>query len=103
MASRHEIISIDFRANAAKANPAMDALRESAKNMRTEVEKTKTAISDGIKTGKSQEELDKLGAKLRTQERELKSFETAMNTLAKGVTTLSRAITNLKTMISHGR
>ena len=92
MASRHEIISIDFRANAAKANPAMDALRESAKNMRTEVEKTKTAISDGIKTGKSQEELDKLGAKLRTQERELKSFETAMNTLAKGVTTLSRAI-----------
>ena len=92
MASRHEIISIDFRANAAKANPAMDALRESAKNMRTEVEKTKTAISDGIKTGKSQEELDKLGAKLRTQERELKSFETAMDTLAKGVTTLSRAI-----------
>jgi len=92
MASRHEIISIDFRANAAKANPAMDALRESAKSMRTEVEKTKTAISDGIKTGKSQEELDKLGAKLRTQERELKSFETAMNTLAKGVTTLSRAI-----------
>lgn len=92
MASRHEIISIDFRANAAKANPAMDALRESAKNMRTEVEKTKTAISEGIKTGKSQEELDKLGAKLRTQERELKSFENAMNTLAKGVTTLSRAI-----------
>ena len=92
MASRHEIISIDFRANAAKANPAMDALRESAKNMRIEVEKTKTAISDGIKTGKSQEELDKLEAKLKTQKRELKSFETAMDTLAKGVTTLSRAI-----------
>ena len=92
MASRHEIVSIDFRANAAKANPAMDALRESAKHMRTEIEKTKTAIADGIKTGKSQEELDKLGSTLKTQERQLHSFENAMNTLVKGVGTLSRAI-----------
>ena len=30
MASRHEIISIDFRANASKANPAMESLRKAA-------------------------------------------------------------------------
>ena len=92
MATRHEIISIDFRANAAKANPAMDALREAAKGMNEEVEKTKEAIAKGIKTGMAQTELDNLGAKLKTQEKQLKSFKTAMDTLQKGVGTLSRAI-----------
>ena len=46
MATRHEIISIDFRANAAKANPAMDSLREAAKGMNVEIEKTKEAQWD---------------------------------------------------------
>ncbi|MBQ8113091.1 MAG: hypothetical protein IJ146_07770, partial [Kiritimatiellae bacterium] len=92
MATRHEIISIDFRANAAKANPAMDSLREAAKNMNTEIEKTKEAIAQGIKTGVAQSELDKLGQTLNTQEKQLRSFENAMATLSKGVGTLSRAI-----------
>ncbi len=92
MASRHEIISIDFRANAAKANPAMDALRESAKASRTEIDRLQQAINEGIKTGKSQTELDNLGSQLTAQEKKLRSFENAMSSLVKGVGTLSRAI-----------
>lgn len=92
MASRHEIISIDFRANAAKANPAMDALRESAKASRTEIDRLQQAINEGIKTGKSQAELDNLGSQLTAQEKKLRSFENAMSSLVKGVGTLSRAI-----------
>ena len=92
MASRHEIISIDFRANAAKANPAMDSLREAAKNMNEEIEKTKKNIEEGFKAGKPQAELDALGATLISQEKKLRSFETAMASLSKGVGTLSRAI-----------
>ena len=92
MASRHEIVTIDFRANAAKANPAMESLRQAAHDMRTEVEKTKTAIDNGIKTGMAQSELDKLGQTLTVQEKKLMSFETAMSTLSKGVGALAKAI-----------
>lgn len=92
MASRHEIISIDFRANAAKANPAMESLREAAKGLRTEIDKTNAAIANGKMTGMAQEELNKLGNTLTVQEKKLRSFESAMSTLSKGVGTLSRAI-----------
>ena len=92
MASRHEIVTIDFRANAAKANPAMESLRSSAYDLRQEIEKTKTAIDEGLKTNMPQAELDKLGERLEIQTKKLRSFDQAMATLSKGVGTLSRAI-----------
>ena len=92
MASRHEIVTIDFRANAAKANPAMESLRLSAKDCRTEIERLDKEISHGIDTGMSKDQLEKLGKELSVQEKKLRSFETAMSTLSKGVGTLARAI-----------
>ncbi|MDD6017081.1 MAG: hypothetical protein PUC18_12555 [Prevotellaceae bacterium] len=92
MASRHEIVTIDFRANAAKANPAMESLRLSAKDCRTEIERLNKDISHGIDTGMPKDQLEKLGKELSVQEKKLRSFETAMSTLSKGVGTLARAI-----------
>ena len=53
MASRHEIISIDFRANASKANPAMESLRNAAHNLRNEITATEGELADAFKTGKA--------------------------------------------------
>lgn len=92
MASRHEIVTIDFRANAAKANPAMESLRLSAKDCRTEIERLNKDIAHGIDTGMSKDQLEKLGKELSVQEKKLRSFDTAMSTLSKGVGTLARAI-----------
>ena len=92
MASRHEIVTIDFRANAAKANPAMKSLQQAAHDLREEIDKTREAADAAAKNGATEAELQKFEKEITSQLKTLKQYDAAINTLSKGVGTLARAI-----------
>ena len=92
MASRHDIIQIDFRANAGRANKAVESLRKSAKDSRDAIVALQKALNQGIAAGNGQDWIDKQTKKIRDAKKELKAFEKAERELVKGVDVLSRGI-----------
>lgn len=92
MASRHDIIQIDFQVNAGKANIPLKSIQEEAKKLRdiiAELEKQRTSSKAA---GKTMEELSALDAKIKEHRKTLKQYESAEKDLIKGVNTLSQAI-----------
>lgn len=92
MASRHDIIQIDFRANAGRANKAVESIRKSAKDSRDAIVAMKKALTEGIAAGNGQDWIDRQTKKIRDAKKELKAFEKAERELVKGVDVLSRGI-----------
>ena len=92
MASRHDIIQIDFRANAGRANKAVESIRKSAKDSRDAIVQMQKALNEGIAAGNGQDWIDKQTKKIRDAKKELKAFEKAERELVKGVDVLSRGI-----------
>jgi len=69
MAQRHDITTITFQANARGANAAIEALRQEAEKCNQQVTDLKTKLKDGIKMGKSTDELDKIRADLKAADK----------------------------------
>ena len=92
MAQRHDITTITFQANARGANAAIEALRQEAERCNTVVTDLKAKLKDGIKMGKSTDELDKIRADLKTADKEAKQWSKAYNELIKGMRVLDQGI-----------
>lgn len=92
MASRHDIIQIDFRANAGRANKAVESIRKSAKDSRDAIVEMQRVLNEGIAAGNGQDWIDRQTKKIRDAKKELKAFEKAERELVKGVDVLSRGI-----------
>ena len=92
MAQRYDIVRIDFQANARGANAAIESLRKEAEQCNERVAQLRKELKEGIKMGKSTEEIEKLRADIRSAEKETKTWTKAYNELAKGMRTLDTAI-----------
>lgn len=92
MASRHDIIQIDFRANAGRANKAVESIRKSAKDSRDAIVEMQRVLNEGIAAGNGQDWIDRQTKKIRDAKKDLKAFEKAERELVKGVDVLSRGI-----------
>lgn len=92
MAQRHDITTITFQANARGANAAIEALRQEAERCNLVVTDLKAKLKDGIKMGKSTDELDKIRADLKTADKEAKQWSKAYNELIKGMRVLDQGI-----------
>ena len=92
MASRHDIIQIDFRANAGRANKAVESIRKAAKDSRDAIVEMQRVLNEGIAAGNGQDWIDRQTKKIRDAKKDLKAFEKAERELVKGVDVLSRGI-----------
>lgn len=92
MAQRHDITTITFQANARGANAAIEALRQEAERCNQKVTNLKNDLKDGIKIGKSTDELEKIRTDIRAAEKETRQWTKAYNELIKGMSALDTGI-----------
>ena len=92
MASRHDIISITFQANAGKANVALKALQSEAQRSSDRVKELKKQLEDGLRANLSSDQIQKIQASIKAAEKEVKQWNAAYKELTKGVRTLDEAI-----------
>lgn len=92
MAQRYDIVKIDFQANARGANAAIESLRKAAEDCNDRVKQLKKDLADGIKTGKSTQEIENIRKSIAAAQKEARSFQKGYDELAKGMRTLDTAI-----------
>ncbi len=92
MASRHDIIHIDFQANAGKANVALQTLQREAEDARTKVESLRTQLQQARNANLPIADIQKLEKELATATKEHKQWQQALNNNMKGVRALDEAI-----------
>lgn len=92
MASRHDIVQIDFQANAGKANAALNALRSEAARSKQAVESLQQQLANARATNQSVTDIQKLEKKLKDARAEHKQWQQALNNNLKGVRALDEAI-----------
>ena len=92
MAQRYDIIRIDFQANARGANAAIESLRKEAEECNGRITKLKQDLKDGIKMGKSTEEIENIRRAINSAQKEARQYSKAYNELTKGMRTLDTAI-----------
>ena len=92
MASRHDIIHIDFEANAGKASPALKALRDAAKDTSEQITNVTKTLEDLKSSGAAAAEIAKTEKELKNLNRDLKSFTQGEKELVKGLDMLSKGI-----------
>ena len=92
MASRHDIISITFQANAGKANVALQALQAEARKSSDRVRDLKKQLEEGLRANVSADQIKKIQANIKSAEREVRQWNTAYKELTKGVRTLDEAV-----------
>lgn len=92
MASRHDIVQIDFQANAGKANAALNALRSEAARTKQAVESLQQQLANARATKAPLADIQKLEKDLRAARAEHKQWQTALNNNLKGVRALDEAI-----------
>ena len=92
MAQRYDIVRIDFQANSRGANAAIESLRRSAEECNERVTLLKKDLKDGIKMGKSTQEIENIRKAISSAQKEAKQFTKGYNELAKGMRTLDTAI-----------
>lgn len=88
MASRHEIVSIDFRANAGKANPAIESLKASAEAANKKI----TELRANLEKGGTAKQIEDWNKEITALDKKVKTLENAQRTLVKGVGTLNQAL-----------
>ena len=74
MASRHDIIHIDFEANAGKASPALKALRDAAKDTSEQITNVTKTLEDLKSSGAAAAEIAKTEKEMKNLNRDLKSL-----------------------------
>lgn len=92
MASRYDIIHIDFQVNAGKANIPLQSIQAEAKKLRDTIAEIQNQIKDGKAAGMAAEQLGELEAKLKKNTAALSQCNKAEKDLIKGVDQLSKAI-----------
>ena len=92
MASRHDIIHIDFQANAGKANVALQALQTEAEKARLKVEGLRQQLQTARKTNMPTADIQKLEAELKLASSESKQWQSALQNNMKGVRALDEAV-----------
>lgn len=92
MATRHDIISITFQANAGKANVALKALQTEAQKSSDRVKDLKKQLEDGLRANLPRDQIQKIQSDIKSAEKEVKQWNAAYKELTKGVRTLDEAI-----------
>lgn len=91
MAARHDIIHIDFQANAGRANVAIKSIQEEADKSARRVKELKDQLAALPKDAPASR-FQELNQQLKTAEANSKAWKKAVQQLAKGVTALDEAI-----------
>ena len=92
MASRHDIISITFQANAGKANVALQTLQTEAQKSRDKIVDLKRQLDEGLQANLPTDQIQKIRDDIKQAEKEVKQWDNAYKELAKGVRTLDEAV-----------
>ncbi len=92
MATRHEITSIQFKADAGKANAAIDSIRQKAKEANDQMTQLRQKLEEGRKANLPTEDLAKMEAQLKSATKEAKQWGDAQRNLMRGVKALDEAI-----------
>lgn len=92
MATRHEITIIQFKADAGKANAAIDSIREEARKAAEKVTELRKKLEEGKKANLPTTEIDEMTESLRKAEKEFKQWDAAQKNLMRGVKALDEAI-----------
>jgi len=91
MASRHEIVQIDFQASAGRANAAIKSIQAEAERASQQVKELRQQLKTAPKD-MPLEEYKKLEERFAAASKRAKEWEKANRDLSKGVTTLDEAI-----------
>lgn len=92
MASRHDIIHIDFEANAGKVSPALKAIQASAADTRRAVESVEQELRNLEQAGADSTAIEAKRKQLNALNRDVKSLQQAEREYVKGIGTLDKAI-----------
>ena len=92
MATRHEITSIQFKADAGKANAAIDSIRQKAKEANDQMTQLRQKLEEGRKANLPIEDLKKMEDQLKSATKEAKQWDDAQRNLMRGVKALDEAI-----------
>ena len=92
MATRHEITSIQFKADAGKANAAIDSIRQKAKEANDQMTQLRQKLEEGRKANLPIEDLKKMEDQLKSATKEAKQWSDAQRNLMRGVKALDEAI-----------
>lgn len=97
MSNKITLATIQFRADTKGVNPALDAMRQSAKDAHKEVDELEKAFADGIKTMKDANGVEfNVADRLRAARKEAKSFDQGVRELIKGATALEAVVKNIQ-------
>ena len=92
MATRHELIHIDFVANAGKANPVLKSLQASCNDARIAKEQLDAQLKDAKAMNAPAEVITDLEKKLKSQTTTWQQLERGLREYTKGIDTLSKGI-----------
>ncbi|MCR4958563.1 MAG: phage tail tape measure protein [Prevotella sp.] len=92
MATRHELIHIDFVANAGKANPVLKSLQVSCNDARIAKEQLDAQLKDAKAMNAPAEVITNLEKKLKAQTTSWQQLERGVREYTKGIDTLSKGI-----------
>ena len=92
MATRHELIHIDFVANAGKANPVLKSLQQSCEEARISKEKLDKQLADAKAQNAPAEMISNLTEQAKKQTNIWRALEKGVREYAKGIDTLSKGI-----------
>ncbi|MBQ9645335.1 MAG: phage tail tape measure protein [Prevotella sp.] len=92
MATRHELIHIDFVANAGKANPVLKSLQQSCEDARIAKENLDKQLADAKAMKAPAEEITRLEGLLKAQTKTWEGLQRGVREYTKGIDTLSKGI-----------
>ena len=92
MATRHELIHIDFVANAGKANPVMKSLQVACDDARVAKEKLDKELANAKAAGAPAKVISDIEGRLKAQTKTWEALQKGMREYTKGIDTLSKGI-----------
>lgn len=92
MATRHELIHIDFVANAGKANPVMKSLQVACDDARVAKEKLDKELANAKAAGAPAKVIADIEGRLKSQTKTWEALQKGVREYTKGIDTLSKGI-----------
>ena len=97
MSNKITLAIIQFRADTKGVNPALDAMRQSAKDAHDEMDRMQEALDKGIKKMKDANGVEfDVADKFRQAQKAAKSYDQALRELVKGATALESVVQNIR-------
>ena len=97
MSNKIALATIQFRADAKGVNPALDAMRASAKDAHDEMDRMQAALDRGIKTMKDANGVEfDVAKRFNEARKQAVSFDKAVRELVKGATALETVVQNIR-------